>query len=311
VSGGTFDNLYTQPFALDEELTLPDGKRVRGTLARVYSLLVHTARRQHRHRVGLAFGPPGWVPAYLFRAAWAGGEAGDRRRRDLRELHGIEIEMQRFERDGEETATTLYRLAPEQPGRASSSPQAPADRSTSQASSTGATLAATAARLAPAAATSSTTQVEQEAGPAAAAGHAPAPTGLAGVVTATRPERFGARRAPLRFYCHTGTVVGAPAINCNPGDHGAPSWAAARAIPARVVRGELSEQAATDLYLAQLRRAYVAGDLDAVLEREDGPLVLWVYPGLAWSPLPALVRALTACGAEHLGDWSERGKVAA
>lgn len=342
---GSLDNLYAQPFALADEMLLPGGKRIRGTLARVCSLLVETERRQYRHRVGLATGPPGWVPAYLFRAAWCGGEAGDRRRRDLREQHGIEIDLERFERHGEETATTLYRLAPSAAERLREgdhatpaqppqpAQQAPADASASAtpAPATWPTPAAPAAALAhPLAghngtggegggsATAAVDQVGEPASQSASAstesatsstdGATPEGANLAPATRYQPRDRAWIQARPLQFYTHIGTPAGAIGICCDPANDG---WRAPRSLTGKVVRGELTGDQANSAYLSRLRAAYKAGDLDPILDREDGPLVLWISPFGAWSPLPALIRALTACGATHLGVWSERGKVAA
>jgi len=93
------------PFHLPEEAVV-SGRKMAGTRARVYWLLRLTAERAISHRIGEQFGPPGWVPNYYFTHAWSGGSAGDRRRRDLSEKFGVEIESCRF---GGDSAVVLFR----------------------------------------------------------------------------------------------------------------------------------------------------------------------------------------------------------
>ncbi len=107
---------------LADEATLPGGKSISGTAARVYNLLLETSRRAHRWQVGRHHAPAGWVPTWVLREPWAGGAAGDRRLRDLRE-EGLAIESQRFTADDDTPASAswLWRLA----SPASSSPHRP------------------------------------------------------------------------------------------------------------------------------------------------------------------------------------------
>jgi hypothetical protein len=96
---------------LADEATLPGGRTVTGTAARVYNLLAESHRRAHRWNVGRHFAPAGWVPTWVLREPWAGGSAGDRRLRDLREA-GVSIESQRFDPGEDEPASAswLWRL---------------------------------------------------------------------------------------------------------------------------------------------------------------------------------------------------------
>lgn len=103
------------PFELSDELTLPSGKTLRGSFARVYDLLRQSAARGYRHAIGVHQGPPGWVPAFLFREPWSGGNAGDRRFRTLRSEHGVNVMEQRFMVHGEVTATWIYKLSSVEP----------------------------------------------------------------------------------------------------------------------------------------------------------------------------------------------------
>ena len=98
---------------LPDEATLPGGRTVTGTAARVYNLLAESARRSHRWQVGRHLAPAGWVPTWVLREPWAGGSAGDRRLRDLREA-GISIESQRFDPGDEALASAswLWRISP-------------------------------------------------------------------------------------------------------------------------------------------------------------------------------------------------------
>ena len=99
-------------WSLAYEATLPGGRLITGTAARVYHLLAETRNRQHRWKVGRHLAPMGWVPTWVLREPWAGGAAGDRRLRDLREA-GVTIESQRFDAgDGEPaSASWLWRIA--------------------------------------------------------------------------------------------------------------------------------------------------------------------------------------------------------
>jgi len=96
-----------------DEATLPGGRTVSGTAARVYNLLAESHRRAHRWQVGRHLAPAGWVPTWVLREPWAGGSAGDRRLRDLREA-GVSIESQRFDPGDKEptSASWLWRLSP-------------------------------------------------------------------------------------------------------------------------------------------------------------------------------------------------------
>jgi hypothetical protein len=100
---------------LADEAILPGGRPITGTAARVYNLLVETRRHAHRWNVGRHLAPPGWVPTWVLREPWAGGSAGDRRLRDLRE-EGLAIESERFVAgaagdNAPDSASWLWRLA--------------------------------------------------------------------------------------------------------------------------------------------------------------------------------------------------------
>ena len=98
---------------LADEATLPGGRTITGTAARVFNLLAETRRQSHRWKVGRHLAPAGWVPTWVLREPWAGGSAGDRRLRDLREA-GVSIESQRFDPGDDEPASAswLWHLAP-------------------------------------------------------------------------------------------------------------------------------------------------------------------------------------------------------
>jgi len=98
---------------LADETTLPGGRTITGTAARVYNLLLETGRHSHRWKVGRHLAPAGWVPTWVLREPWAGGSAGDRRLRDLREA-GVSIDSQRFDPGDDEPASAswLWHLAP-------------------------------------------------------------------------------------------------------------------------------------------------------------------------------------------------------
>jgi hypothetical protein len=97
---------------LADQAILPGGRSLTGTAARVYNLLVETRRQAYRWQVGRHLAPPGWVPTWVLREPWAGGAAGDRRLRDLRE-EGVAIESERFTAgtDTPDSASWLWRLA--------------------------------------------------------------------------------------------------------------------------------------------------------------------------------------------------------
>ena len=97
---------------LADEATLPGGRTVTGTAARVFHLLAESHRRAHRWQVGRHLAPAGWVPTWVLREPWAGGAAGDRRLRDLREA-GVSIDSQRFDPGDDEPASAswLWHLA--------------------------------------------------------------------------------------------------------------------------------------------------------------------------------------------------------
>lgn len=101
---------------LADEATLPGGRSLTGTAARVYNLLVETIRHSHRWPVGRHLAPPGWVPTWVLREPWAGGAAGDRRLRDLRE-EGLAIESEKFTAgtDTPDSASWLWRLDTQSP----------------------------------------------------------------------------------------------------------------------------------------------------------------------------------------------------
>lgn len=101
---------YPQPFDLPDEVEAPGGRRFSGHRARVYWLLRVTADRGYRHPVGRRLAPAGWVPVFLFREPWSGGQSGGRRVRELRE-YGVEVQIEEFDPPaGEGSSTTLYRL---------------------------------------------------------------------------------------------------------------------------------------------------------------------------------------------------------
>ncbi|HVF61703.1 MAG TPA: hypothetical protein VNJ70_17995 [Thermoanaerobaculia bacterium] len=118
-----------QPFALEDEATLPNDKVIHGSAARVYNLLRKTRETGYRFPVGRHLAPEGgWVPTWVLREPWAGGSAGDRRLRGLRAA-GVRIEEQAHigEEDGHETRSWLWRL---QDGAAAAGATPPAPQRT-------------------------------------------------------------------------------------------------------------------------------------------------------------------------------------
>jgi hypothetical protein len=94
-AGGPSQYQYAQPFHLPEVATIA-GRKVTGTKARVYWLLRLTAEQGFVHAIGQRQGPPGWVPLFLLREPWSGGQQGDRRVRSLRE-DGVRVDVRFFE----------------------------------------------------------------------------------------------------------------------------------------------------------------------------------------------------------------------
>jgi hypothetical protein len=99
---------------LQDEVDLPNGLHLAGSKARVYQVLLLARDTAHCFPVGRTLAPAGWVPVWVFREPWAGGSAGDRRLRDLRQL-GIQLEGGPFEaKDGAPaSASWIWRLKPE------------------------------------------------------------------------------------------------------------------------------------------------------------------------------------------------------
>jgi len=98
-----------------DEATTPDGRHLTGTVARVYNLLAETARRRHGWAIGRHKAPAGWVPTWVLREPWSGGSAGDRRLRDLRDKHGVDVEGMSFTAGERSTSSWIWRLAESKP----------------------------------------------------------------------------------------------------------------------------------------------------------------------------------------------------
>lgn len=126
---------------MPEEVTLPSGRRLTGTKAKVYEVLRLAKETAHVFRVGQAYAPPGWVPVWVFREPWCGGSAGDRRLRELKRV-GVALESKQFNPGGTspDSLSWIWRLkdgceqAGASPGARSrrSVNQAPAGSSTPQ-----------------------------------------------------------------------------------------------------------------------------------------------------------------------------------
>jgi hypothetical protein len=104
-------------WSIPDQAILPGGREIAGTAARVYNLLVETARRSHRWKVGRHLAPAGWVPTWVLREPWSGGAAGDRRMRDLREA-GVPIERDIFSiaEEAPGSSSWLWRIGKEGAG---------------------------------------------------------------------------------------------------------------------------------------------------------------------------------------------------
>lgn len=266
------------PFDLAEEIELPNGETLKGSIARIYSLLRGTVDQNMEHRIGSKIGPAGWVPGYYLRKAWSGGNAGDRRLRDLKPL-GVEISRMRFEEDQEpgqtqRSNTFLYRwVSDPEPGIAIRTPEA-----SHRNPNTGTTLAN-----------------DRVSGPSASLRTPP----LAPVA------RIHPAHGRLTFLTCVGNPgSGAPAaVNLAP--HFRHCLAPSSRLMADVVRG-LSASDAAVLYREELAVSWAEGDMRFWFEENLGKVVtLWttVECGAAFNPLPTLTAILVKCGAENLGEW--------
>lgn len=112
------------PFELPKEVVLPSGERLTGARARVYGLLRRTAKEGIEHRIGMHLGPAGWVPSFYFRKPWAGGNAGDRRLRDLR-VRGVVLQSDRWPGPDGLSNTWLWRWVADPAAPPASAPGAP------------------------------------------------------------------------------------------------------------------------------------------------------------------------------------------
>jgi hypothetical protein len=114
LKGESFHQEAAPPWAREiaDEAVLPSGVSVAGTKARVFHLLRLSSERGHQFRIGRHLAPPGWVPTWVLREPWAGGSAGDRRLRDLREA-GLAIDSERHVGDEGESGSWMWRLSRE------------------------------------------------------------------------------------------------------------------------------------------------------------------------------------------------------
>jgi hypothetical protein len=295
-------------WVIADQANLPSGRTLAGTAARVYNLLVQTAHRAYRWQVGRHLAPSGWVPTWVLREPWAGGAAGDRRLRDLRE-DGLPIESQRFqpEHTAPASATWLWRLAG--PGREGGGPTgcvplaqpnglgrgdekhsdaapptpnppfSPLPGRACGVAGEGPGVRAPGggkARIAANAAARIAARIAPHATPhapaAPAAGGRAAPlTGLTITLTATRPTH-----PPI----HPG------AVEISPG-------ALSPLAPPLTILDD-------DAYRADLRHRYHTGQLAAALAgRHDW--TLWTDPDAPYDPRPVLAGVLTALGATVTG----------
>lgn len=271
----------TPPFDLADEVELANGKRLRGSFARVYSLLRTTAEQQIEHRIGSRIGPAGWVPGYYLRKAWSGGNAGDRRVRGLRE-QGIDIAKMRFgEGTDEESQTYLYRWVSDPTPGANAEPNR-APEASSRKLPNGSTLAN--GQFSSAEATVSTPSVS------------PTP-------------RIHPVYGRLTFFtCIGNPGSGAPGpVNLAP--HFRHCLAPSSKLMAGCIRGELAPAAAAEAYREELATQWAQGDLRFWLEENLGKvLTLWTAPecAAAFDPMPTLAAILVKCGADHLGEWQQQ-----
>lgn len=269
------------PFELDDEVELPNGKRLKGAFARVYSLLKGSAEQKMEHRIGSQVGPAGWVPNYYLRKAWSGGNAGDRRVRQLRTEFGVRIESTRFGDENphgaakERSHTWLFRwVSDPEPGTVHRTPE-----SSNRNPSNGTTLV--------------NERVSESS----------APVRFTPLAPIGRIHPVHGRL--LFFTCVGNPGSGAPGpVNLAP--HFRHCLAPSSRLVADLVRGIAERAKAAEIYREELAAQWSRGELRFWLEENLGKvLTLWTSPecAAAFDPLPTLSAILVKCGAEHLGDW--------
>ena len=265
------------PFEIAEEVTLSTGERLGGGRARVYGLLRGSVERRFAHHVGRHLAPVGWVPNFLLREPWSGGNAGDRRLRDLRE-RGVQLESAVFTApNGERSNTTLWRWVGDgsalHPGTTPANPPQ---------SALGGLM-------------------RGFGGQEASSGRAP---------QSSRSQGRSARGVPAADFW---TSVGFPGseapdrLEVTPGARSALApWAT---LLTQIVHGVYTAETAAEAYRDRLRSLFASGGLRRELERFEEP-TFWVEAVAAetFNPLPVLTEALVACGGRHLGDWQTRNR---
>jgi hypothetical protein len=97
----------------------PAERSVESQHGKTLRLMLETAIENRRHPAGehgsyaSQFCPPGFVPTFMLRWPEHGGNAGDRRLRELVEWGNLKIDLRRYvDASGDETATTMRRLDP-------------------------------------------------------------------------------------------------------------------------------------------------------------------------------------------------------
>lgn len=228
------------------------------------------------HRIGAKIGPAGWVPNYYLRKAWSGGNAGDRRVRQLRTDYGVRIEGMRFgeedpQADGDTSNTWLFRwVSDPEAGTANRTPEA-----STRNPPPGSTLAD-----------------ERVSRPSASLRTPPS-------------RRIDPVHGRLTFF----TCVGNPGSTApgpvNVAPHLRHCLAPSTRLMADVVRGLPAEKAQA-LYREELAARWKEGDMRFWFEENLGKvLTLWTTPecAAAFNPLPLLAPILVRCGAENVGEW--------
>lgn len=265
------------PFAIPEEATLPSGERLGGGRARVYWLLRLSVEQRVSHAVGRHQAGIGWVPNFLLREPWSGGNAGDRRLRDLRE-RGVRLEQAAFAApNGERSNTILWRWIGD-----------------------GAAAAPTTTAANP----------QHSALGGLMRGFSDDTAGSPRTPLASGAGRARQRGVPATDFW---TSVGFPGedapdrVEVTPGAKSplAP-WAT---LLTQVVHGVYTQEQAAEAYRDRLRTLFATGRLRGELERLD-EATFWVDAVAAetFNPLVVLTDALVASGCRHLGDWQRRDR---
>ena len=256
----------TAPFDLPETVNLPGGRRWGGNRARVYWLLRLTAERRHAHAMDTTAPTVGPAGWVPIHTLRAPWAGGAQGDRRVRDLHELGVAYEvRRWSDLGGPQDSAATLY-----RLTSDALAPLNGGTG---------------------TSPPSHFHQPSAPRGERRHPAAP----------RNEL-----ARLRFWVSPGAQPAGAAASLRADHTGGHPLAPPADLVRDLAAGELDAKAADECYRQHLLEVYhrtrfasVSGLLHLVVWTSAEPL-----PG-GWSPLPMLVRALTALGAQHQGTWGE------